>query len=457
MCGAPRLGGVSQSVLTIEWTPPVDDGGSQIVGYWLWVRPYSAMCAVNSDSWFEHGHVKHVEGELAQRADVHTDELNPTVGRYLCSVAALNAAEQVGPPTPEVNSLPFPNPCAICGPSLQAQPFSEPLGAYQTLQHDYLNQDVEFDQPNDMLGQRPSGNGRGLGQVPQQILEQFNSARPDRQPPPPPQLVDDPGIGPYGGSPYTYGALDSEAAHMQRSDFAHAVAMQEAAEQDAPVPRGAPAHARGMREMPDDDDAALQRFSPAHAEAMWQATGGSQRVNDIEFRDGRGEHPMGGSPEMPGNFSRLQSAEILETAFAGASSDPYPGDPGGDPYYPGDPGDAGWGYQPSEAQSPSSWTNSVAGLPQATGQTQAAFQEVGKKQESGWAAMRQPMSSGPAAGLGAEPMGGLQAEGKTPGHHNLSSPSRLVQPRAAAAAAALAAGARQRNGVCAAGVNDQIS
>merc|ERR1711933_173740 len=68
---------------------------------------------------FEHGHIKHVEGQSLQRADIHTDELNPSVGRYLCSVAALNAAGEVGPPTPDVNSLPFPNPCAICDPSGQ--------------------------------------------------------------------------------------------------------------------------------------------------------------------------------------------------------------------------------------------------------------------------------------------------------------------------------------------------
>merc|ERR1712061_649921 len=77
------------------------------------------MCAVDSVSSFEHGHIKHSEGESAQRADIHTDELNPSVGRYLCSVAALNAAGEVGPPTPDVNSLPFPNPCAICDPSGQ--------------------------------------------------------------------------------------------------------------------------------------------------------------------------------------------------------------------------------------------------------------------------------------------------------------------------------------------------
>jgi len=120
VCGPPRLAGCAGAVLTIAWDPPADTGGVPIVGYWLWVRPHSSTgISDGSPSWLEHGQITHVEG-TSQRADIHCEELNSCVDRYLCSVAALNSAGEVGPPTPEANSLPFPNPCAVCGPSPQA-------------------------------------------------------------------------------------------------------------------------------------------------------------------------------------------------------------------------------------------------------------------------------------------------------------------------------------------------
>lgn len=119
-CGRPRLAGCAGPVLTIEWDPPTDTGGVPVVAYRLWVRPYTASRADPSE-WREAGHAKHQEG-LAQRAEIRTEELNPSVARYLCRVAAVNAAGEVGPSTPDGIALPFPNPCAICGPSSQAAP-----------------------------------------------------------------------------------------------------------------------------------------------------------------------------------------------------------------------------------------------------------------------------------------------------------------------------------------------
>jgi hypothetical protein len=106
-------------VLTIEWDPPIDTGGVPVVTYRIWVRPYSASRADPSE-WQETGHVKHKAG-VAQRAEIRTEELNPTISRYLARVAAVNAVGEMGPATPDAVALPFPNPCAICGPSNQGQ------------------------------------------------------------------------------------------------------------------------------------------------------------------------------------------------------------------------------------------------------------------------------------------------------------------------------------------------
>eukprot|EP00929_Paragymnodinium_shiwhaense_P064963 TRINITY_DN32617_c0_g1_i1.p1 TRINITY_DN32617_c0_g1~~TRINITY_DN32617_c0_g1_i1.p1 ORF type:complete len:925 (+),score=174.41 TRINITY_DN32617_c0_g1_i1:180-2954(+) len=114
-CGRPRLAGCSGPVLSIEWDAPSDTGGVPVVSYRIWVRPYSASKA-DASEWQETGSVKHREGRV-QRADVRTEELDPAVGRYLCSVAAVNSAGEIGPATPDNVALPFPNPCAISGPN----------------------------------------------------------------------------------------------------------------------------------------------------------------------------------------------------------------------------------------------------------------------------------------------------------------------------------------------------
>merc|ERR1711865_348647 len=111
-------------------------------------------------------------------------------GRYLCSVAALNAADEVGPPTPDVNSLPFPNPCAVCGPSPQAMGLSQPMG-YPAFTNDYMTQDPDM---GGLLGSRLSPTGPGFAQASQQSQEHMNYQY-DRQPPPPQR--DERGVGPY--------------------------------------------------------------------------------------------------------------------------------------------------------------------------------------------------------------------------------------------------------------------
>eukprot|EP00928_Gymnodinium_smaydae_P031198 TRINITY_DN22975_c0_g1_i2.p1 TRINITY_DN22975_c0_g1~~TRINITY_DN22975_c0_g1_i2.p1 ORF type:complete len:883 (+),score=200.19 TRINITY_DN22975_c0_g1_i2:91-2649(+) len=146
-CGRPRLAGCSGSALSVEWDPPSDTGGVPLVAYKVWVRPYSASKADPSD-WWETGQVRHREG-CAQRADLRTEELNPSIARYLCRVAAVNAAGEVGPATPDAVALPFPNPCAICGPSAKEAP--APLANWAHL--------AEFPGTGEDIGS--SGNGGG--------------------------------------------------------------------------------------------------------------------------------------------------------------------------------------------------------------------------------------------------------------------------------------------------------
>jgi len=116
-CGQPRLAGCNGPVLAVEWDPPMYDGGANLVAYRVWVRPFSATDADPSD-WLEVGHVKHSSG--VQRAEIHTEDLDPSIGRYLCRVAAINAAGEVGPATPDAVSLTLPNPCAVSRPTPQA-------------------------------------------------------------------------------------------------------------------------------------------------------------------------------------------------------------------------------------------------------------------------------------------------------------------------------------------------
>eukprot|EP00931_Biecheleriopsis_adriatica_P120974 TRINITY_DN96061_c0_g1_i1.p1 TRINITY_DN96061_c0_g1~~TRINITY_DN96061_c0_g1_i1.p1 ORF type:complete len:867 (+),score=142.56 TRINITY_DN96061_c0_g1_i1:41-2641(+) len=113
-CGQPRLAGCSGPVLAVEWDPPAYDGGADLVAYRVWVRPFTAS-EVDPRDWLEVGHVKHKPAGV-QRAEIHTEDLDPSIGRYLCRVAAINAAGEAGPPTPEGVCLMLPNPCSVSKP-----------------------------------------------------------------------------------------------------------------------------------------------------------------------------------------------------------------------------------------------------------------------------------------------------------------------------------------------------
>jgi len=113
-CGAPRLAGCNGPVLAVEWDPPPYDGGADIVAYRVWVRPFTASNSKAND-WLEVGHVKHSMAGV-QRAEIHTEDFDSTIGRYLCRVAAVNAAGEVGPATPDAVCLTLPNPCSVSKP-----------------------------------------------------------------------------------------------------------------------------------------------------------------------------------------------------------------------------------------------------------------------------------------------------------------------------------------------------
>jgi len=122
LCGRPRLAGCKGPVLTIEWDGPEDDGGTEVVAYRLWVAPGIGARVPEQDAWFEVGHVRH-DRAGPQRAEIHTEDLDHSISRYFCRVAAIGEAGEVGAATPETAALPFPNPCSICGPNLgQAVP-----------------------------------------------------------------------------------------------------------------------------------------------------------------------------------------------------------------------------------------------------------------------------------------------------------------------------------------------
>ena len=114
-CGQPRLAGCNGPVLAVEWDPPMYDGGANLVAYRVWVRPFSATDA-SEDEWLEVGHVKH-NATGVQRAEIHTEDLDSSIGRYLCRVAAINGAGEVGPATADAVALTLPNPCAVSRPT----------------------------------------------------------------------------------------------------------------------------------------------------------------------------------------------------------------------------------------------------------------------------------------------------------------------------------------------------
>ena len=86
-CGQPRLAGCKGPVLAVEWDPPMYDGGANLVAYRLWVRPFSAIDA-DPEEWLEIGHVKH-NASGVQRAEVHTEDFDQRIGRYLSNLSVM--------------------------------------------------------------------------------------------------------------------------------------------------------------------------------------------------------------------------------------------------------------------------------------------------------------------------------------------------------------------------------
>merc|ERR1712039_422720 len=205
------------------------------------------MCAVDSVSSFEHGHIKHVEGESAQRADIHTDELNPSVGRYLYSVAALNAAGEVGPPTPDVNSLPFPNPCAICDPSGQT------LGPMSS-EYRPMSSEIMVSAPPSPLYDYYLGN-ESMDVLDMQGIQKgdYSDYLLDSPPPPPPRPEQVTGLTttiPHG---FAYDMPDYDAA-VPRGALAHEADLHDADFAYAKPQRGAPAFQLDCKGLRDYDE-----------------------------------------------------------------------------------------------------------------------------------------------------------------------------------------------------------
>lgn len=169
VCGQPRLCGCQGPVLTIEWTPPADDGGSPIVLYRVWIRPFSTLGSGEAAGWFDLGLIEHSDDNDTQRADIHTEELDPAVGRYIVSIAAISQAELAGPATPEAAALPLPNPCAISGPGPQASRGLPPQGSQQGLYEPQMSSPLNVDvtvAPGSMLARGPQGSSNGRGSAP---------------------------------------------------------------------------------------------------------------------------------------------------------------------------------------------------------------------------------------------------------------------------------------------------
>jgi len=115
LVGRPRLAACHGVVVAIEWDSPEDSGGAEVQGYRVWVRPDLANQQQEPLEWMEVGRVRH-NPHGVQRLELNCEELDSSIPRYLCSVAAVNSVGAMGPRTPEAVCLPFPNPCAVCHP-----------------------------------------------------------------------------------------------------------------------------------------------------------------------------------------------------------------------------------------------------------------------------------------------------------------------------------------------------
>jgi len=106
VCGAPRAtsDNADEGALNIEWDPPLDPGGADVVAYRIWLRPVFQDGLGNffpADNFLDLGLFEHRGGFTAlQAAPVKLSQL-PSCSGCLCSVAAINAAGLTGPSTKE--------------------------------------------------------------------------------------------------------------------------------------------------------------------------------------------------------------------------------------------------------------------------------------------------------------------------------------------------------------------
>ncbi|CAE8606579.1 unnamed protein product, partial [Polarella glacialis] len=108
VCGQPRAADdeavVGDSTLCVEWAPPLDNGGADVVAYRVWLRPVFQDGLGNffpSEGFIDLGLFQHQAGPRAtQRAPVRLDAL-PACSGCLCSVAAINSRGLTGASTRE--------------------------------------------------------------------------------------------------------------------------------------------------------------------------------------------------------------------------------------------------------------------------------------------------------------------------------------------------------------------
>eukprot|EP00931_Biecheleriopsis_adriatica_P055809 TRINITY_DN33071_c0_g1_i1.p1 TRINITY_DN33071_c0_g1~~TRINITY_DN33071_c0_g1_i1.p1 ORF type:complete len:695 (+),score=137.55 TRINITY_DN33071_c0_g1_i1:72-2087(+) len=106
VCGPARAATDSgdQVLLSVEWDPPIESGGADVVAYRVWLRPVFQDGLGNffpADGFIDLGLFEHRGSPAAtQQAPVRLDQM-PSCSGCLCSVAAINSAGLTGPSTTE--------------------------------------------------------------------------------------------------------------------------------------------------------------------------------------------------------------------------------------------------------------------------------------------------------------------------------------------------------------------
>ncbi|CAE7276797.1 TTN, partial [Symbiodinium pilosum] len=101
LCGEARISVEGEptepTALSIEWEPPIESGGADLVAYRIWLRPVfqdGLGGFFPADGFIDLGLFEH-RGSRTQKAPVKLDQL-PSCSGAVCSVAAINAAGLTG-------------------------------------------------------------------------------------------------------------------------------------------------------------------------------------------------------------------------------------------------------------------------------------------------------------------------------------------------------------------------